>query len=141
MGTSSRHERFRGWIADAAPVAGLRPPQGAAQLWIALGTVTMGTERSGMNDNTSDTGASLPCTCAEAVERVYEFLDGELTPEVDEQIRRHLQVCARCHPAFEYERVFLRFLEQRCVIERASPELRRRIMDALLEEEAARGQG
>jgi mycothiol system anti-sigma-R factor len=92
-----------------------------------------------MNDERNGQSASLPCSCAEAVERMYEFLDGELTPEVDEHIRRHLEVCARCLPTFEYERVFLRFLEQRCVIERAPPELRRRLLDALLEEEAARG--
>lgn len=77
-------------------------------------------------------------TCAEAVERVYEFLDGELTPEVDEQIRAHLAVCTRCIPAFEHERVFLRFLERRALIVRAPPALRRRIFRALLDEEAAR---
>ncbi|HET7585139.1 MAG TPA: mycothiol system anti-sigma-R factor [Gemmatimonadaceae bacterium] len=93
-----------------------------------------------MSQESSGKDTALPCSCEEAVERMYEFLDGELTPEVDEQIRRHLEVCARCHPAFEYERVFLRFLEQRCVIEKAPPELRRRLLDALLEEEAARWQ-
>lgn len=80
-------------------------------------------------------------TCAEAVERMYEFLDGELTPEVDALIREHLALCARCVPEFEHERVFLRFLERRAAIVKAPPSLRRRIFQALLDEEAARHQG
>jgi mycothiol system anti-sigma-R factor len=63
---------------------------------------------------------------------MYDFLDGELTPEVDEKIREHLAVCGSCCPEFEYERVFLRFLERRAQIEKAPPSLRRRIFEALL---------
>jgi anti-sigma factor (TIGR02949 family) len=77
-------------------------------------------------------------TCADVIERLYEFLDGELTPDVDERIRVHLAVCRQCFPHFEHERVFLRFLEKRSQIEKAPPALRRRILDALLNEEAAR---
>ncbi|HJR63442.1 MAG TPA: mycothiol system anti-sigma-R factor [Gemmatimonadaceae bacterium] len=88
----------------------------------------------------SDPQPSGPCswTCAEVVQRMYEFLDGELTAEVDERIREHLAVCRRCYPEFEHERVFLRFLERRAQIEKAPPALRRRIFQALLDEEAAR---
>ncbi len=74
--------------------------------------------------------ASWPCD--EVLERIYEFLDGELTPEVDARIRVHLAECARCFPEFEHERVFLRFLEQHAQIERAPPAFRRRIVKALL---------
>ena len=63
---------------------------------------------------------------------MYEFLDGELTSDVDKKIREHLAVCQRCFPEFEYERVFLRFLERRTQIEKAPPSLRRRIFQALL---------
>jgi mycothiol system anti-sigma-R factor len=79
-----------------------------------------------------------PSPCADVIQRMYEFLDGELSPEVDEQIRHHLQCCQRCFPEFEHERVFLRFLERRAQIEKAPPSLRRRIFEALLNEEAAR---
>jgi anti-sigma factor (TIGR02949 family) len=48
-------------------------------------------------------------SCADALNRLYEFLDGELTPDVDERIREHLAACRSCFPAFEHERVFLRF--------------------------------
>jgi anti-sigma factor (TIGR02949 family) len=76
--------------------------------------------------------ASWPCD--EVVERMYEFLDGELTPDVNEKIREHLAACQRCCPEFEHERVFLRFLERRAQIEKAPPSLRRRIVQALLTE-------
>jgi mycothiol system anti-sigma-R factor len=81
---------------------------------------------------------AAPMTCSEVLERIYEFLDGELTPEVEQQIRSHLAGCKRCYPEFEHERVFLRFLEKRALIEKAPPSLRRRIFRALVDEEAAR---
>jgi anti-sigma factor (TIGR02949 family) len=76
--------------------------------------------------------------CQRTMEKLYEFLDGELTPDVDEQIRTHLAECRGCFPHFEYERVFLRFMEKRAVIERAPPTLRRKILTALMNEEVAR---
>ncbi|HEY9428850.1 MAG TPA: zf-HC2 domain-containing protein [Gemmatimonadaceae bacterium] len=83
-----------------------------------------------------DTATSL--TCAQAIEKIYEFLDGELTPQVEEGIRAHLAICRKCYPNFRHEEVFLRFVEQRARMEKAPPELRRRIMQMLMDEEAAR---
>jgi mycothiol system anti-sigma-R factor len=77
-------------------------------------------------------------TCAEALEKIYEFLDGELTSEVEERIREHLAICRQCHPQFRHEEVFLRFLEKRAQIVSAPPALRRRIMRMLVDREAAR---
>jgi anti-sigma factor (TIGR02949 family) len=76
--------------------------------------------------------------CDEALERVYEFLDGELTPSVEQAIRRHLAACAKCEPKFEHERVFLEFIAQRARLEGAPPELRRRILQQLVEEATRR---
>lgn len=78
--------------------------------------------------------------CQRTMEKLYEFLDGELTPDVNEQIRVHLAECQGCFPHFEYERVFLRFMEKRAVIERAPPTLRRKILKALMNEEVARSE-
>jgi anti-sigma factor (TIGR02949 family) len=82
--------------------------------------------------------AATSLTCAQAIEKIYEFLDGELTPQVEEGIRAHLAICRKCYPSFRHEEVFLRFLEQRARMEAAPPELRRRIMQMLMDEEAAR---
>lgn len=76
--------------------------------------------------------------CDEALERVYEFLDGELTDEVEQAIRRHLAACARCEPKFAHERVFLEFVAQRGKLKHAPPELRRRIMQDLVDRESRR---
>jgi anti-sigma factor (TIGR02949 family) len=78
-------------------------------------------------------------TCAEAIDRVYEFLDGELTDEVADAIRVHLEMCSECEPRFEHERVFLELME-RVRVEQAPPELRRRLLCALMEEESRRRQ-
>jgi anti-sigma factor (TIGR02949 family) len=82
--------------------------------------------------------AATSLTCAQAIEKIYEFLDGELTPQVEEGIRAHLAICRKCYPSFRHEEVFLRFLEQRARMEAAPPELRRRIIQMLMDEEAAR---
>lgn len=80
--------------------------------------------------------SSMPCN--EVLERIYEFLDGELTPEVEQRIRQHLAVCRKCYPHFRHEEVFLRFLERRAMLLKAPPALRRRIMQMLVDEEASR---
>jgi anti-sigma factor (TIGR02949 family) len=76
--------------------------------------------------------------CDEALERVYEFLDGELTEDVEGAIRRHLAACGRCLPRFEHERVFLEFIGQRAKLAQAPPALRRRILRELVDEATRR---
>lgn len=77
-------------------------------------------------------------SCTEVLARIYEYLDGELTAEVELQIRDHLAYCRQCFPHFRHEQVFLRFLERRSTIIKAPPALRRRIMQMLIDEEASR---
>ena len=76
--------------------------------------------------------------CDEAIERVYEYLDGELTPEVELAIQQHLAACAKCEPRFEHERLFLELLAERARLERAPPELRRRVLRELVDEATRR---
>jgi mycothiol system anti-sigma-R factor len=86
--------------------------------------------------NGPNRGDDMPCDAV--LERIYEFLDGELTSDVDEKIRAHLATCRTCYPHFRHEEVFLRFLERRAQIEKAPPSLRRRIFKRLLDDEIAR---
>lgn len=51
--------------------------------------------------------------CPEAVAEVYEYLDGELDPETQERIHRHVESCQRCHSFFDFERLFLDFVRDR----------------------------
>jgi mycothiol system anti-sigma-R factor len=86
----------------------------------------------------ANSGDEMPCDAV--IERIYEFLDGELTSDVDVQIRDHLGHCRTCYPHFRHEEVFLRFLERHAQIEKAPPSLRRRIFKSLLDDEIARGE-
>ncbi|MBI2401289.1 MAG: zf-HC2 domain-containing protein [Gemmatimonadetes bacterium] len=75
--------------------------------------------------------------CREAVERLYEYLDQELTPEVRAEVEHHLRSCAGCFRHFEFERAFLRFLEARARGRGAGPEVKQRILRELFGPEEA----
>lgn len=70
--------------------------------------------------------------CHEAVARLYDYLDGELTPSDHAAVRRHLAACAHCFDLFDFEDAYLRFLEARTRAQGAPPHLQRRILDLLL---------
>ncbi len=72
-------------------------------------------------------------SCEEAMSRVYEFLDGELDPEWTEKVRAHVEICRRCYPYFNFERVFLDHIRSRGHRAEKSEELERRIREALNE--------
>ncbi len=72
--------------------------------------------------------------CREAAEHLYEYLDRELTPEVELEVRAHLEACAPCMNTAGFEQAFLKFLEARCRSRTAPPELRRRILQQLFDE-------
>jgi anti-sigma factor (TIGR02949 family) len=78
-----------------------------------------------------------PCDCLEAIEHLYEYLDGELTPEREAAIKAHLGACAHCFSLFGFEHGYLKFLEARARAQEVPPALRRRILDTLLEGGAA----
>ena len=72
--------------------------------------------------------------CREAVEHLYEYLDQELTPEVETKVREHLRACPPCGEHFDTEQAFLKFVEARCRSRSAPPELKRRILKELFGE-------
>lgn len=66
--------------------------------------------------------------CQQALERVYEFLDQEITEEQADEIRMHLAACEPCFDEVE-TRVALKALIKRCCSgERAPDALRLRIV-------------
>lgn len=72
--------------------------------------------------------------CQAAVDRLYDYLDGELTDADAGRVREHLAACAHCFEFFDFEAAFLRFLEARRQATGAPPALRRRILEDLLAE-------
>jgi mycothiol system anti-sigma-R factor len=74
--------------------------------------------------------------CQDALHTLYDFLDGELTSERRAAIQRHLDDCAPCLHAFDFE-MELKIVVKRSCQDQVPDELRKKIADAL--EEASRG--
>ena len=71
--------------------------------------------------------------CEEALERVYDFLDGELCADWTERVRVHIEMCKKCYPYFDFERVFLDHIRGLRLQSRATEQLEARIRKALIE--------
>jgi len=72
--------------------------------------------------------------CRECTDHLYEYLDRQLTPDVEREIRQHLADCAPCDEHFDFEKLFLVFLRARCRAQGAPPELKRKILRDLFGE-------
>jgi anti-sigma factor (TIGR02949 family) len=72
--------------------------------------------------------------CGGVMDQLYEYIDEELDEETIEKIRKHLAVCKRCYPRYNFEQAFLRFLGEQGRTA-APPELRRKIFASILREE------
>jgi mycothiol system anti-sigma-R factor len=72
--------------------------------------------------------------CNECLEHLYEFLDRELTPEVEAEMRAHFAECDSCGEQADFERAFLKLVEARCRSQGAPAELKRKILRDLLGE-------
>jgi len=64
-----------------------------------------------MNDRRSENGGcegeGHRGECEESLEKLYDFLDGELPDASREQIAMHLERCRGCYPYFNFQRLFL----------------------------------
>jgi len=72
--------------------------------------------------------------CRECVEHLYEYLDRELTPELEREIRAHLEACPPCGEQHDFEGLFLKFLKVRCQTQGAPAGLKHRILEQLFDE-------
>src|SRR5258706_16339618 len=71
--------------------------------------------------------------CRECKEHLYEYLDRELTPAVEQEIRQHIADCPPCGEEFDFEKLCLGFLRARCRAQGAPPALKHRLLDELLD--------
>ena len=70
--------------------------------------------------------------CAQALARVYEYLDGELSPSDLERIREHIDDCGPCLQQYDLD-IALKALVRRSCQESAPADLRERIMVKITE--------
>lgn len=69
--------------------------------------------------------------CDAVMRQLWDYLDGELTPERTEALREHLALCGRCFPQYEFERAFLETVGRTRRKHRDHAALRARVMAAL----------
>ena len=88
-------------------------------------------ERPENGERVTDSSGSSQISCQQAVERVYEYLDGELDALATEQVREHIEMCRKCYPYFNFERIFVDHLRSRALKVSCSQELEDRILRIL----------
>ncbi|MEE8135003.1 MAG: zf-HC2 domain-containing protein [Gemmatimonadales bacterium] len=69
--------------------------------------------------------------CQEAARRLHELIDGELTPEVERLVQRHLEDCAPCMAVYEFEEAFCRFVSLKAKSQATPGDLKKRILASL----------
>jgi mycothiol system anti-sigma-R factor len=95
-----------------------------------------------MGSDRSDTGVGNPeiagfVGCDETIERLYSYLDGELTEVRRVEIARHLDLCGPCVGAYGFETELRKVIAMRCK-DRVPDALIKRVADALQNESAQR---
>lgn len=88
----------------------------------------------GITRNGDDAGDPEMIPCDEALERLFEYLDGELEGRAREEVEKHLEVCRRCYPRLQFEKSFMEAVRRARSGEGAPPELRNRILTVLEKE-------
>jgi mycothiol system anti-sigma-R factor len=68
--------------------------------------------------------------CRDALHRLYDYLDGELTDERRRLIRDHLDECSPCLEVFDFEAELRNVVATKCR-EQVPDSLKQRIADAL----------
>lgn len=74
------------------------------------------------------TSADSPCN--DALQEIYEYLNGEMTDERRTLIAKHLDDCSPCLEAFDFENELRQLVARHCH-EEAPEDLRRRIAEAI----------
>lgn len=75
-------------------------------------------------------------SCEHVLERLWEFLDEELSPDEEVQVQQHLNICNQCFPRYDFQRAYFEYAHRIRDRDHASPELRRRVFKMILEQEA-----
>lgn len=91
---------------------------------------------SGNGQSTPSAGGPVstavqPITCMEAMERVQEYLDGELDGVSHEEVANHFSMCQRCYPHLHLEERFKDLLHRSQDEESCPDSVREKVMELL----------
>ena len=76
--------------------------------------------------------AMVPCD--HVIAKLWEYLDGSLDQLRSDEVHRHIDMCSRCFPEYDFRRAYLTFMK-RCKSEEVPVELRKQIFAMVLAEE------
>lgn len=71
--------------------------------------------------------------CSEVLDRIFEYLDGEMGPDDVHRIREHLDECSPCLVEHDLDRALKALVRRSCAGEHAPDQLRERIMIRITE--------
>lgn len=76
--------------------------------------------------------AMVPCD--HVIAKLWEYLDGSLDQIGSDEVSRHIDICSRCFPEYDFRRAYLTFMK-RCKSEEVPVALRKQIFAMVLAEE------
>lgn len=97
-----------------------------------IGGVGAHADQSGGNGKVST--ACKPITCVEALERLHEYLDGELDGVSHEEVEHHFSMCKRCYPHLQLEERFKDLLHRSQEEEACPDHVRSQVLELLANE-------
>jgi anti-sigma factor (TIGR02949 family) len=65
------------------------------------------------------------------MEKLFDYLDGELTAERMRVVREHIRSCSSCYPHYDFEKLVLDSLNTLREEKGAPEELRKKVLEAL----------
>jgi anti-sigma factor (TIGR02949 family) len=74
-----------------------------------------------------------PLDCVGAMKQLFDYLDGELTPDREAAVRAHIAICALCYPHYEFEKIVLEAITATRASVGAPGVLRARVLGGLRE--------
>lgn len=75
-----------------------------------------------------------PISCMEALERLHEYLDGELDGVSHEEVAHHFSMCKRCYPHLQLEERFKNLLHRSQEGETCPDRVRSQVLELLATE-------
>lgn len=69
--------------------------------------------------------------CSEVLDRVYNYIDGEIDQLSYTQVKMHLEECGPCLREYGLEEAVKRLVHRHCGHEEAPADLRRKVLDSI----------
>ena len=84
-----------------------------------------------MTQEHSQTPAGAETDCAAALDRLFDYLDGELDGSLEERLKAHVRRCTPCSERAEFERRFLAAVQAARTTDCCPTALRERVISTL----------